>query len=71
MGKVGNFSRFYALFKGMSADTTKEDLVRSFTGDRTESLREMNGREYDAMCDKMEEATGGGDKELRRARSAV
>ena len=55
----------------------KASLVSQYTGGRTESLREMTTKEYDAMCEAMQQM----DKsykareiyreELRRKRSTV
>ncbi|MFR9624110.1 MAG: hypothetical protein SNF92_08210 [Rikenellaceae bacterium] len=54
--KQKNFARFYALLKTVQGN--KEDLkitlVRQFTGNRTESLREMTTEEYTAMCDSID-----------------
>lgn len=49
-----NYSRFYALLGRMPCpdrDEMKRSLVLEYTGNRTDSLREMNIREYDRMCD--------------------
>lgn len=57
MKKPNNYARFYALLKqvaGADAEAAKEALVAEHTGGRTSSLREMNQREYDVMCDTMQ-----------------
>lgn len=75
-----NYARFYTLLNRLPTadrDELKAQLVSQFTGGRTESLRETTYKEYDAMCDAMQQMVGG-DKarqiareELRRKRSAV
>lgn len=63
--KVSNYARFYGILKqGYKFATAelgedfKAGVVSQFTDGRTTSLREMTRREYDTMCDKLEEATG-------------
>lgn len=67
-----NYRRFYALLNQLSSpfggDELKETLVSSFTGGRTTHLHEMTEKEYNAMCDSMEERTGW-KEELKKARS--
>lgn len=52
--EVTNFARFYALLKHVplmgDAEATKQELVRIGTGGRTDSLKEMTRKEYDALC---------------------
>lgn len=75
-----NYSRFYVLLNRLPTedrDELKASLVSQYTGGRTESLREMTNKEYDALCDAMQQM----DKsykareicreELRKKRSAV
>ena len=61
MGKVTNFARFYVLLKRMpgNQDDLKEQLVLTYTGNRTSSLKEMNQSEYDAMCASMQQTLDG------------
>lgn len=63
--QVSNYARFYGILKqGYKFATAelgedfKAGVVSQFTDGRTTSLREMTRREYDTMCDKLEEATG-------------
>ena len=70
-----NYKRFYALLK-LNPDADKEDLVMSFTEERTTSLREMTDDEFNALCDALQYGAGQGYEqktmtELKRARSAV
>ena len=49
-----NYARFYVLLNRLPTadrDELKATLVSQYTGGRTESLREMTNKEYDAMCD--------------------
>ena len=75
-----NYARFYVLLSRLPTtdkDELKATLVGQFTKGRTESLREMTQKEYDAMCDAMQEMAGNrkameiAQAELRRKRSAV
>lgn len=73
-----NYSEFYALLGKLPGATSglKEDLVLQFTGGRTTSLREMQEREYKAMCASMRGRAAGMDeasftKEIKRRRSAA
>ena len=75
-----NYSRFYALLGRMPTtdkDGLKVDLVRQYTDNRTDSLREMTDKEYDAMCDGMQRQSNGykareiAREDLRRKRSAA
>lgn len=70
-----NYKRFYALLKE-NPDADKNELVMSFTDERTTSLREMTEEEFNALCDALQYGAGQGYeqvtmKELRAARSAV
>ena len=72
MDGIKNFGRFYAALRQLpdvvDADETKRVLVMQYTGNRTDSLREMLAEEYDVCCRRMEELAR--DKaELRRRRS--
>lgn len=78
MKKVKNFARFYALFSKLpGADQElKEELVNTFTNERTTSLREMYVSEYNLMCDAIQSRQGGSTKksgsgDLKKQRSAV
>ena len=61
MGKVKNFTRFFALLKRMpgNQDGLKEQLVLTYTGNRTSSLKEIKQSEYDAMCASLQETLDG------------
>lgn len=61
MAKVTNFTRFYTLLKRMPGyqDGLKEQLVLTYTGNRSSSVREMKQSEYDAMCASMQETISG------------
>lgn len=77
--EVTNFARFYASFAklpcGGDRDEMKKSLVLQYTEGRTDSLREMTRREYDACCEALEKLTGRDEwrqklrEELRRRRS--
>ena len=77
--EVTNFSRFYASFNKMPYDGDREDfkksIVMQFTWNRTDSLREMTSKEYEACCSALEKLTGQDEwrqrlrEELRRNRS--
>ena len=63
--QVSNYARFYGILRQGYKFATKElgddfkaGVVSQFTDGRTTSLREMTKKEYDTMCDKLEEATG-------------
>jgi hypothetical protein len=73
-----NYSEFYVLLAKLpgATDGLKEDLVLQFTNGRTSSLREMNEREYKAMCASLRENIrqmneDGFSAEIKRRRSAV
>ena len=75
-----NYARFYLLFNRLPTadrDELKAELVRQYTKGRTDSLREMNHKEYDALCNALQDQING-DKsreiirnQLRLKRSAV
>ena len=70
-----NYKRFYALLK-LNPDADKDELVMSFTDERTTSLREMTEDEFNALCDALQYGAGQGYgqkamTDLKRARSAV
>ncbi len=78
--EVTNFARFYGLLKEIPVsdkETLKEQLVSSFTNQRTTSLREMSKNEYNALCAELEKqydhkkAKEMELQELRRHRSNV
>lgn len=75
-----NYARFYVLLNRLPAadrDELKAGLVSQFTGGRTESLREMSDKEYDAMCNELQQQEANRKardlyrEELRLCRSAV
>jgi hypothetical protein len=76
MNNIDNYGRFYGLLKRLPG-ADKETLVRQFTGNRTEHLRQMTYKEYDLMCREMERVAGYDErraallKEKRKARSGV
>lgn len=70
-----NYKRFYALLK-KNPDADKNELVMSFTDERTTSLREMTDEEFNALCDALQYGAGQGYEQqsmtdLKRSRSAV
>ena len=78
MTTIKNFSWFFSLFKKMENpdDELKQELVGTFTGGRTTSLREMTPEEYNKMCNSLHAAQYGQTKEdfkaeIKRHRSAV
>lgn len=73
METMNNYRRFYALYRRFDVRGDREDcrkqLVLQYTGGRTDSLREMNEREYRDMCSGLEKMLG--DKEeIRKKRSS-
>lgn len=72
--QVTNFGRFYSSFHKLTIhgepDETKRQLVSQYTSGRTESLKEMTRKEYDALCVAIEEMNGSRN-ELKRRRSIV
>lgn len=70
-----NYKRFYALLK-LNPDADKDELVMSFTDERTTSLREMTEDEFNTLCDALQYGAGQGFDQktmadLKRARSAA
>ena len=67
--EVMNFARFYASFNRLPCtgdkETTKQEIVMQWTGNRTGSLREMTRKEYDACCEALERLTGRMDEQKR------
>lgn len=67
--EVTNFARFYALFNKVpyygDREEFKRAIVRQYTWNRTESLREMTRDEYNACCEALERLTGEWRKPLR------
>ena len=76
--EVTNFARFYAAFNRLPCTGDREELkravVRQYTWNRTDSLREMARHEYEDCCQALERLTGQTydviRAELRRRRSA-
>ncbi len=77
--EVTNFARFYASFNKLPYDGDREEfkksIVMQYTWNRTDSLREMTSKEYDACCATLERLSGQDEwrqklrDELRRQRS--
>lgn len=77
--EVTNFSRFYASFNKLpyhgDREVFKQQIVLQYTWNRTDSLREMTSKEYEACCSALEKLTGQDAwrqklrEELRRKRS--
>lgn len=75
---ITNFARFFAAFNLLPAKGDREELkrsiVRQYTRDRTDSLREMDRKEYEECCADLERLSGKNRDllraELRRRRSA-
>lgn len=67
--EVMNLARFYASFNRLPCtgdkETTKQEIVMQWTGNRTGSLREMTRKEYDACCEALERLTGRMDEQKR------
>lgn len=65
---ITNYRRFYAILRYMpliySRDEQKRLLVLQYTNGRTDSLREMTAKEYNAMCSGLERELG--TREIRR-----
>ena len=76
MNHVDNYGKFYKLLK-LLPGADKETLVRQFTNERTEHLRQMTDKEYELMCKEMERVAGYDErraallKAKRKARSGV
>lgn len=76
--EVTNYARFYAILKTMKltgdGEELKRDIVRQYTANRTDSLREMTLKEYDECCDGMERMYGARDAyrdAIRRQRATA
>lgn len=54
MNHVDNYGKFYKLLK-LLPGADKETLVRQFTNERTEHLRQMTDKEYELMCNPLAE----------------
>lgn len=77
--EVTNFARFYASFNKLPYNGDREEFKKSivlqYTWNRTDSLREMTSKEYEACCAALEKLTGHDEwrqklrDELRRQRS--
>lgn len=69
-----HYGRFYTLLNKIPFDGDREELkrnlVRQYTWERTDSLREMSAEEYDGCCAALEKLTGYKD-ELKKSRSAT
>lgn len=75
-----NYARFYTLLNRLPCgdrDELKRNLVLQYTNGRTDSLKEVTDREYNALCEELQNQVGG-DKvrqiareNLRRNRSSV
>lgn len=67
--EITNFSRFYTLFNQLPYEGDREDfkseLVRNYTWNRTDSLREMTRDEYNALCTDLERMTGYRDEQKK------
>ena len=59
---ITNFARFYAAFNRLPAKGDREELkrsiVRQYTRDRTDSLRQMGRKEYEECCAALERLSG-------------
>ena len=68
--EVTNFARFYASFNLLPCsgdrDDMKRDIVRQWTWNRTDSLREMTRTEYEACCEAIERLTGRKDEQKKK-----
>lgn len=68
--EVTNFARFYASFNQLPCSGDKEcmkcDIVRQYTMNRTDSLREMTRTEYEACCEAIERLTGRKDEQKKK-----
>ena len=68
--EVTNFARFYAALNLMPCGGDREELkkqvVRQYTWNRTDSLREMTRREYNDCCDGLEKLNGYKDEQKKR-----
>jgi hypothetical protein len=70
--RVANFARFFCIWKrlGIPGDTEelRHQLVSQYTNGRTESLREMQLYEYNALCYDLEHGRAINREELRQLR---
>ncbi len=68
--EVTNFARFYAAFNSLPYEGERDDLkcslVREYTDNRTESLREMTRDEYNRCCAAIENISGQKDERKRK-----
>jgi hypothetical protein len=78
MTTIKNLARFFSLYRKMDNpdEELKQELVGTFTGGRTTSLREMTPVEYNRMCDSLQAAQYGQTEsdfkaEIKSLRSAV
>lgn len=57
--EVTNFARFYTLFNKLPCTGDREEFKKSivlqYTWNRTDSLKEMTAKEYEACCTALEE----------------
>ena len=77
--EVTNFARFYTLFNKLPCTGDREEFKKSivlqYTWNRTDSLKEMTAKEYEACCTALEKLSGQDEwrqklrEELRRKRS--
>lgn len=77
--EVTNFARFYSAINKLPFNGDREEFKKSivlqYTLNRTDSLREMTSKEYEACCRALEKQTGQDEwrqklrEELRRKRS--
>ena len=72
--KKSSYARFYSALNRLTIKGDRQDckrqLVRQYTGGRTDSLREMSEGEYRAMCEGVERI-GTDQAGLRRKRSTA
>ena len=56
--EVTNFARFYTLFNKLPCTGDREEFKKSivlqYTWNRTDSLKEMTAKEYEACCTALE-----------------
>lgn len=67
-----NYARFFAVFNklpyGGDREEFRKQVVLQYTRNRTDSLREMNRKEYDDCCNALEDLSGY-KREQRKLRS--
>ena len=60
--EVTNFARFYTLFNKLPCTGDREEFKKSivlqYTWNRTDSLKEMTAKEYEACCTALEKLSG-------------